>query len=95
MFNNKKEIIAHTPTRMCVVCRKRDSKNNFIRVVKNKRGDIFIDKSFKAQGRGAYICKNKDCLLFLKKNKGFNRSFKCEISDELYQALKGEIETLD
>ncbi|MDD2445530.1 MAG: YlxR family protein [Clostridia bacterium] len=83
------------PVRMCLVCRKRMPKENLIRIVKNKDDKIFIDKSFKAEGRGAYVCKDKECLLKLEKKHILNKNFKCEISNEIYQKLKGEYDTLD
>ena len=41
------------PLRMCIVCRNMKTKPELIRVVKNKDGEVFIDKTFKANGRGA------------------------------------------
>lgn len=83
------------PLRMCLVCRQHLPKQDLIRVVKNKEGKIMIDKTFKADGRGAYICKNEQCMLKLIKNRGLNRAFKCEISNEIYNQIKGELETFD
>jgi len=83
------------PVRMCIVCRKRMPKENLIRIVKNKENQIFIDYSFKAEGRGAYTCKNKDCLLKLEKKRMLNKNFKCEVSNEIYKKLKGDCDTLD
>jgi len=87
--------IKKIPVRMCLVCREHLPKQDLIRVVKNKEGKIFIDKTFKAQGRGAYICKKEQCMLKLIKNRGLNRAFKCEIPNEIYNQIKGELETFD
>ena len=73
--------------RMCCVCKNMKMKDDLFRVVKNKNGEIFIDETGKRNGRGAYICKDKDCLDKIKKNKGLNRAFKCSVADEIYDKL--------
>ena len=50
------------PQRKCIACQERDSKKGLIRIVKNKEGQIILDPIGKANGRGAYICKDAECL---------------------------------
>ena len=78
--------------RMCIVCRDRSDKKELVRVVGNKNGEVFLDKTGKANGRGAYVCKSKDCFDKLKKTRALNRAFKCEIPLEIYEKLGEEIE---
>ena len=78
--------------RMCIVCREHSDKKVLLRIMKNKDGQIFVDKTGKANGRGAYICKSKECLNKLKKSRGLNRAFKCEVSDDVYNMIGEEIE---
>ena len=78
--------------RMCIVCRDRSDKKELVRVVRNKNGEVFLDKTGKANGRGAYVCKSKDCFDKLKKTRTLNRAFKCEIPLEIYEKLGEEIE---
>ena len=78
--------------RMCIVCRERSDKKELVRVVNNKNGEIFLDKTGKANGRGAYVCKSKECFDKLKKTRALNRAFKCEIPLEVYEKLGEEIE---
>jgi len=87
MQNKPKEKI-----RMCVVCRGQSDKKTLMRIVKNKDGQIFVDKTGKANGRGAYVCKNKECFDKLCKTKALNRAFKCEVPAEVYQMIGEEIE---
>ncbi|MBP3389566.1 MAG: YlxR family protein [Clostridia bacterium] len=75
---------------MCTVCRNHFEKPYLVRVVKNKSGQIFVDKTFKAEGRGAYVCKNPECLEKLEKTKALNRAFKCEVPVHIYSEIKGE-----
>lgn len=78
------------PIRMCCVCRQHLPKKDLVRVVKNKNNEIFIDQSFKAQGRGAYVCKSEECLNKLIKTRALNRAFKCEVPIDIYKNIKGE-----
>ena len=48
-----------------------------------------------ANGRGAYICKDTECLKKAIKTKAFNRAFKVEVSDEVYEKLLAELESYD
>jgi len=77
----------HYPERMCVACRTMQDKRNLIRIVKTNEGKIFVDNSGKANGRGAYICNNKECFEKAVKTRALNRAFKCEISQETLQVL--------
>lgn len=77
--------------RMCIACREMQDKRNLLRIVKDKEGNIFIDQTGKKNGRGAYICKNEECLKKLIKQKSLNKAFKCEINADVYEGLRGEI----
>ena len=79
------------PLRMCVACREMQPKRNLIRIVKNNEGEIFIDKTFKANGRGAYLCANITCLEKAIKTRALNRAFKCEIDASVFDKLKEDI----
>ena len=77
---------------MCIVCRAQSDKKTLLRVVKNKDGEIFVDKTGKANGRGAYVCKDRNCYQKLCKQKALNRAFKCEVPQEVYQKIGEEFE---
>ena len=77
-----------TPLRMCIVCREMKPKQELVRVVKNKDNQVFIDQTFKANGRGAYICNNKECIAKCIKTKTLNKAFKTSISEENYKLLE-------
>ncbi len=77
--------------RMCIACRNMKDKRELLRIVKDKDGTITIDETGKKNGRGAYICRNKDCYEKLRKQKLLNKNFKCNISDEVYENIKGVI----
>ena len=75
------------PLRTCICCRTKGEKNNFIKIVKNKNGNISIETDKKLEGRGAYICKNIDCAKKCQKTKALNRVFKQEVNQNLYEDI--------
>ena len=87
--------VKKVPQRKCIVCQARDNKKELMRIVKNKEGEIFIDLTGKANGRGAYICKDSECLKKAIKSKALNRAFKMEVPDEVYEKLLVELEAYD
>ncbi len=77
------------PQRTCMGCNIKKDKKELIRIVKNKSGQITIDKSGKLEGRGAYICDNKECLEKVIKSKRLERVLETQISQEIYESLRG------
>lgn len=80
------------PERMCVGCRMMKSRSLMTRIVKTLDDGIVIDVSGKVQGRGAYLCNNKECLKKARKNRGFERSFKTSVPESVYEALEKEMD---
>ena len=58
------------PTRMCVCCRRKGEKDSFFRVAQKDKKYVF-DKEMKIQARGFYVCKTKECIEKLAKNKKY------------------------
>ena len=79
------------PQRTCMGCNEKKDKNQLIRIVKNKDNEISIDKTGKMEGRGAYICDNEKCLEKVIKSKRLERVLETNISDEIYESLRGVI----
>ena len=57
------------PLRQCVGCGEMKSKKEMMRVLKTPEETIVLDKTGKKNGRGAYLCVEKECLLKARKNK--------------------------
>ena len=72
-------------------CNSQKDKKELIRIVKTKEGIISIDRTGKAQGRGAYICDNVERLEKVIKSKRLERALNTKISDEIYEELRGVI----
>ena len=81
--------------RKCIGCGEMIPKKEMLRIVRTTEGEFVLDATGKANGRGAYICRNKECLLKAVKTKGLERSFKQVIPEEVYESLKKEMDKFD
>ncbi|WP_315114865.1 RNase P modulator RnpM [uncultured Clostridium sp.] len=79
------------PERMCTGCMEMKPKKELIRIVRNKDGEVSVDLTGKKPGRGAYICKNVECLQKSFKSKKLDRNLETTISEEIYNKLREEI----
>ena len=75
------------PMRKCIVTGEILEKNQLIRVVRNKEGEVFIDPTGKMNGRGAYLKKDIEVIKKCQKNKILNRRLEVEIPDSVYEGL--------
>lgn len=82
--------VKKAPMRMCIACHEMKPKSEMLRVVKNKEDEIFIDYSGKANGRGAYICDNAECVKKLNKQKLLNKVFSSPVDSEVYAKIEEE-----
>lgn len=79
------------PLRTCMGCNEKKPKKELVRIVKNKDGEIFIDRTGKADGRGAYICDSLECLEKVIKSKRLEKVLEIQIPEEVYNNLRGVI----
>ena len=79
------------PVRTCIACREEFDKKDLLRIVKDKEGNISVDVTGKANGRGAYICKKAECSKKLKKAKLLDRAFSMQVPQEVYEAVEEEL----
>jgi len=70
-------------------------KRELIRVVRSPEGEISLDFKGKKPGRGAYLCRSKECLAKAKKSKALERSLETEIPAEVYAQLAEQMEAGD
>ena len=77
--------------RTCMGCNSKKDQNELIRISKNKNNEININENQKLDGRGAYLCSNIKCLEKVMKTKRIERIFGIQISDEIYEKLRGVI----
>ena len=79
------------PLRTCMGCNEKKPKKELVRIVKNKEGQISLDRTGKAEGRGAYICDCQECLEKVIKSKRLEKVLESQISEEVYNNLRGVI----
>ena len=83
--------VKKVPLRKCTGCGEMKNKKEMFRVLKAAEGGIFLDKTGKKNGRGAYLCQSQECLEKAFKNKGLERSLKCAIPADVAESLKKEL----
>lgn len=83
--------IRKIPMRRCLGCNVSKDKRELIRVVRSPEGEISIDTTGKKPGRGAYICKDTNCLKLAKKGKKLDKAFDITVSEEIYARLEQEL----
>ena len=59
------------PLRTCVVTKEQFPKQELLRIVRDKEGNVTVDETGRANGRGAYIKKDLEVLDKAKKTKIF------------------------
>ncbi len=74
------------PMRTCIACKSNKPKKELLRVVKFGE-EIKLDRTGKLNGRGAYVCDCKECIIKLKKGKLLNRAFSMLVPDEVYDRI--------
>ena len=83
MSSNKK-----VPMRKCVGCQEMKSKKEMIRVIRTAENEFVLDATGKKNGRGAYLCPDRECLKKAVKSRGLERSFKQAIPEAVYESLE-------
>ena len=78
------------PLRTCIGCRKVVAKNKLVRLVLDKDGTPLVDCKGNMSGRGAYLCRNRECLDKAIKNHGLERSYHIRFSSEAIEKLIGD-----
>ena len=80
-----------SPQRSCCGCRGKFDKAELIRVLRQPEGDIIIDRTGRANGRGAYLCPGADCLRLARKKRQLERALRGQIPNEVYAVLEEEL----
>ena len=80
------------PMRMCVGCREMKEKRSLMRIVKSPEGVISFDRVGKAPGRGAYVCRSKECLDRAVRQRQLERALETKIDEQVFAQLREEID---
>lgn len=76
------------PQRTCIGCRQVAGKRGLIRIVRTSTGQVVVDRTGKAPGRGAYLCANKACWLTALTQKRIESALKVALSPQDAEALR-------
>lgn len=79
------------PMRKCVGCNEMFEKKSLLRIVRNNEGEVFVDVTGKKNGRGAYLCRNKECLELAFKKRAIERALEITIDDELKAQIRSQM----
>lgn len=77
--------------RKCVGCNEMKPKQELVRIIKNAEDEIIVDVTGRANGRGAYVCRNSTCLAQAIKNRGLERSLKTKLPESVFASLEEEM----
>jgi len=80
------------PMRQCLGCREMKPKRELIRAVRSPEGEVSLDFKGKKPGRGAYVCRNPECLKRAVKSKALSRAFGVEIPQSVMELLHEQME---
>ena len=80
------------PERTCVITKEKTLKKDLLRVVRDNTGNVSVDTTGKANGRGAYLKKDKEVILKAKKSKALDRKLEVEIPEQIYEELLGLVD---
>ncbi len=83
--------IKKLPLRKCIGCGQQKEKKQLTRAVRTPEGEIEIDFSGRANGRGAYICRSEDCLAKAVRSHALERSLHCQIDPAIYEKLQSNL----
>ena len=75
------------PLRTCVISKEKLDKRELFRVVRNKDGEVFVDDTLKANGRGVYLKKDANIINKAKDKKMLDFHLGVKVSDEIYDEL--------
>ena len=75
------------PMRTCVITKEKYPKKELIRIIRTPEGNICIDETGKANGRGAYLKKDKEVIVKARMTKTLERHLETKIPEEIYDEL--------
>lgn len=75
------------PMRTCVITHEKLEKKDLLRVVSNNEGKVFVDETGRANGRGAYIKKDKNVIEKARASKALEKHLEVKIEDSVYDEL--------
>ena len=82
------------PQRTCVACHQVRNKRELIRIVRTTEGAVRIDPTGKQAGRGAYLCRTRECWEQALAQRRLDHALRTRLSDEEQAKLAEFAQTL-
>ncbi len=81
------------PVRTCVACKTTSNKRELVRIVRTPEGDVHVDSTGKANGRGAYVCLAEGCLDMALAKRRFDSALRVSLREDDLDRLRREFDT--
>jgi predicted RNA-binding protein YlxR (DUF448 family) len=79
------------PLRRCVATFTQAPKKELIRVVRTPEGDVKIDETGRANGRGAYLLKSLEAVDVAQKKGALSKALETNVDATVFDALRAYI----
>jgi len=76
-----------TPLRRCLISKESFPQKDLFRIVKTPNNEVFLDSSYRINGRGAYLSKKEEIVLEAKKKKVLDKALEISVPDEIYDRM--------
>lgn len=76
------------PMRSCIITREKLPKQELVRIVRTKEGEVKVDLTGKMNGRGAYLKKDLEVFEKAKKKNALGHHLEATIPDSIFEELK-------
>ena len=90
-MENNNQKAKKIPVRQCLGCNEHRPKVELLRVVRTPEGEICLDFRGKMNGRGAYICRDPECLRKARRSRRIDRNLACDIPEDIYDRMEKEL----
>jgi uncharacterized protein len=91
----KQPRVRKQPQRTCVGCHQVKAKRELLRIVRTPTGDLVVDKTGKAAGRGAYVCVRRQCMLAALEHNRLERALEITLTTEQRALLEAAANLLN
>ena len=75
------------PERTCIVTKEKTLKKDLLGVVRDKDGNVSVDTTGKANGRGAYLKRDENVINKAKETKILDKALEVNIPDSVYEEM--------
>ena len=74
--------------RRCLATNESFPKKDLLRIVRTPEGDIKVDITGKANGKGAYISKSTEAVKLAKQSRVLDKALEVEIPENVYEEME-------